>query len=132
MVINLDVFDWLAAFSYGLIALSYAMRDIRWLRAITVAACTLDIFIYYYIGPGQPLWVQLVMSILFIGINAYPLYALWKEGREGNFAPESRRLFASVIGLLTRRTGYIERPQAIDQQGIQFVLAPAAAPRRLP
>ena len=101
MVIDLGFFDWLSAFSYGLIALSYAMRDIKWLRIITVAACTFDIFIYYYIRPGQPMWVQMVMSILFIAINGYQLYVLWKESQESNFEDEPRRLYVSVFNLLT-------------------------------
>ena len=71
MVIDLGFFDWLSAFSYGLIALSYAMRDIKWLRIITVAACTFDIFIYYYIRPGQPMCVQMMKCILFIAIKDY-------------------------------------------------------------
>lgn len=101
MILDLGVFDGLAAFSYGLIALSYAMRSIRWLRIITVAACTLDIVIYYYIRPGQPMWVQMVMSVLFIVINADQLYVLWKEGREDIFEPEARQLYASVFRLLS-------------------------------
>ena len=76
MVIDLGFFDWLSAFSYGLIALLYAMRDIKWLRIITVAACTFDIFIYYYIRPGQPMCVQMMMCILFIAIKDYWLCVL--------------------------------------------------------
>lgn len=101
MILDLGIFDWLAAFSYGLIALSYAMRNIRWLRTITIAACTLDIFIYYYIRPGQPMWVQMVMSILFIAINAYQLVVLWQESRVVRFDAESQRLYSSVFSLLT-------------------------------
>ena len=101
MELRLDFFDGLSAFSYGLIALSYAMRDIKWLRIFMILACAVDIIVYYGIRPGQPMWVQLLMSILLIAINVYQLVALWKETQSNVFDEEAKLLYDRVFYLLT-------------------------------
>jgi hypothetical protein len=97
---GMGIYDALAFVSYGLIAVSYAMRDIKWLRVITVFACTVDIVVYYFIRPGQPLWVQLCMSVLFVVINLYQLYVLWKESRGHAFEGEVGDLYRSTFSIL--------------------------------
>lgn len=97
----MGVYDALAFVSYGLIAVSYAMRDIKWLRVITVLACSVDLVVYYFIRPGQPLWVQLSMSVLFIAINLYQLYVLWRESRGQAFDGDEGVLHREVFSLLS-------------------------------
>lgn len=101
MNVTLGFYDGLAFVSYSLIALSYAMRDIKWLRILTIVACLVDLFVYYYIRPGQPMWVQLVMSVLFITINSYQLYVLWRDQAMHTFDGEQGWLYKHVFSLLT-------------------------------
>lgn len=98
--LNLGFYDWLSAFTYGLIAISYAMRDIRWLRMITVVACFVDLFVYYNIRPGQPMWVSFVMSLLFIAINGYQLWVLWQDSRTSDFSSEESFMYEKVFSAL--------------------------------
>lgn len=120
MNIELGFYDGLAFVSYSLIALSYAMRDIKWLRIITIVACLVDLVVYFYIRPGQPMWVQLVMSVLFISINAYQLYVLWREQAQQAFVGEQGWLYKHVFALLT--PGEFKR---LHQLGSWQTLAPS-------
>jgi len=99
--LELGFYDALSILSYGLIAVSYAMRDMRWLRIITVVACLLDVVIYYFIRPGQPLWIHVVMNFLFIAINCYQLLMLHRDGRAGGWNREAAWLYETVFPLLT-------------------------------
>ncbi len=99
--LNLGFYDWLSGFTYGLLAVSYTMRDIKWLRIITVIACSVDLFIYYNIRPGQPLWVQFLFTIGFIAINAYQLVLIYRESRQVHFAGDEAFLYRTVFNAMT-------------------------------
>ena len=101
MNFELGFYDWLAFSSYGLIAISYSMRDIKWLRVITVVACFVDLVVYYFIRLGQPLWVQLGMNVLFIAINLYQLYVLWQDQQAEVFHGEQSWLYKHIFPLLS-------------------------------
>lgn len=98
---GLGVWDGLAFVSYSLFALSYTMRDIRWLRIISIVAASIDLLIYFYVRPGQPMWVQVVFSGVLIGINAYQLYALWRDTQGSGFEGDIKFLYESVFSTLT-------------------------------
>lgn len=101
MNVTLGFYDRLAFVSYSLIALSYTMRDIKWLRILTIVSCLVDLFVYYYIRVGQPMWVQLAMNVLFITINSYQLYVLWRDQAQHAFDGEQGWLYKHVFSLLT-------------------------------
>jgi hypothetical protein len=98
---DLGFYYWLAYFSFGLIAISYSMRDTKWLRIITVMACFVDLLVYYFIRAGQPMWVQLGMNMLFIVINAYQLYVLWHEQQADIYHGEQDWLYKHIFPLLS-------------------------------
>ena len=99
--LQLGFYDALSILSYGLIAMSYAMRYMRWLRIITIVACLLDVMIYYFIRPGQPLWIHVVINVLFIAINGYQFLVLHRDGRAQNLSCEAAWLHQTVFSLLT-------------------------------
>jgi len=98
---DMTFYDWLAAVSALMAAFAFGMRDIRLLRWLTVVACTIDLAVYYFIRPDQPLWVHFGESLLYIGINLYHLAVLWHEkrahlfhGREGVLFQQHFTLFS--------------------------------------
>ncbi len=56
---------------------SYLVRDIFWLRSLTVVAILL--LIPYFILQPEPLYAAVAWNILFAAINLYQIYRLWLE-----------------------------------------------------
>lgn len=99
--LGFGLWDVMAFVSYSLFALSYAMRDMRLLRTITIGGASLDILIFLNVRPGQPMWVQVVFSGIFVTINAYQLYALWRDTHGRQFDGDAKFLFETVFKSLT-------------------------------
>jgi hypothetical protein len=98
---QLGFFDLLAFVTFSINAFSYVMRDIKWLRIITIVAMVGDLFVYYNIRAGSPLWVQFGMSGLIIVINAVMLFFLWQEKQARHFPGDAGWLYEHVFGPLT-------------------------------
>jgi hypothetical protein len=69
---------------------SYSVRDILWLRILTVVAASL--LIPYYAFQPMPLMAAIVWNIVFIGINFYWIIRLMIERRPVHFTPDEARL----------------------------------------
>ena len=54
MASNFGFFDLLAFVTFSINAFSYMMRDIKWLRIVTIVAMVGDLFVYYNIRAGSP------------------------------------------------------------------------------
>jgi hypothetical protein len=80
---------------------SYAVRDILWLRILTVAgAATL---IPYYAMQAEPLRAAIEWSAVFIAINLYWIVRLIIERRPVHFTPDEARLRQLSFPSLTPR-----------------------------
>lgn len=101
MNIELGFYDGLSAVSYGLLTLSYMMRDIAWLRVITVLACLIDFIVYYFIRPGQPMWVQIGFNIGIVLINGYQLWLLYRERSITDLTEDAAALYRKTFSVLT-------------------------------
>lgn len=97
----MGIFDLLAFVTFSINAFSYVMRDIKWLRIITIVAMAGDLVVYYNIRAGSPLWVQFGMSALIIVINLVQLYVLWREKQSRQFEGDAGWLYQNVFGPLT-------------------------------
>ena len=101
MASNFGFFDLLAFVTFSINAFSYVMRDIKWLRIITIVAMVGDLFVYYNIRAGNPLWVQFGMSGLIIVINAVMLFLLWRDKQASHFAGDAGWLYEHVFAPLS-------------------------------
>lgn len=94
---HFTVFHWLSGLSYALLAFSYALRDIKWLRIVAIGGCLIDLVVYYAIRPGQPLWGQLGFTAVIILVNLYQLFVLYRETRPIDFSDEAAFLHREVF-----------------------------------
>ena len=106
MTSQLGFFDLLAFCTFSINAFSYVMRDIKWLRIITIVAMVGDLFVYYNIRAGSPLWVQFGMSGLIIVINLVQLYILWQEKQARHFPGDAGWLYEHLFGLHLKGLNY--------------------------
>jgi CRP-like cAMP-binding protein len=80
---------------------SYLVRDILWLRLLTIVA-GLVLLAYFALLP-EPLWPAIGWNVLFSVINAYQVYLLWLERRPVVFTDEEQRLYRLAFRTLTPR-----------------------------
>ena len=80
---------------------SYLVKDIFWLRLLTVAG-GLVLLVFYVLQP-TPLWPAIAWNVLFAAINVYQLYRLFLERRPVALAEQEQRLYQLVFRTLTPR-----------------------------
>ena len=87
--------------SYALLLASYIMRDILWLRVLTVISLLFEIP-YFYFQP-DPLWAGIGWDGAFIAINVFWITILVFERRPVHFTPEQKRLWETALHRLKPR-----------------------------
>ena len=80
---------------------SYLVKDILWLRALTIVG-GLTIIAYYVFMPS-PVWAAIAWNVLFLLINAWQIRLLLIERRPVQLDPESLRLHQLAFRSLTPR-----------------------------
>ena len=67
--------DWVGNFSYLMLAASYLVTNMYWLRSLAIVALGLEGVYFYYSGEA-PLWVGIAWAVVFVGINVAQLIIL--------------------------------------------------------
>lgn len=80
---------------------SYSVRDILWLRVLTVVAGA-TLIPFYYLQP-EPLMVPIYWNCLFLAVNLYQIYLLLLERRPVQLSEEEQRLYKMAFRSLTPR-----------------------------
>jgi hypothetical protein len=81
--------------------LSYLVKDILWLRLLSILGGALLMIMYALAVP--PLFTPLAWGTVFAGINAYQIYLLVLERRPVRLKEEEQRLYQRVFRSLTPR-----------------------------
>jgi Popeye protein conserved region len=81
--------------------LSYSVKDILWLRCLTVVAA-LCLLPYYYVQP-VPLIAAIAWNVLFIGINLVQIVILLRERRPVTLTGDQQRLYQLAFRSVTPR-----------------------------
>jgi hypothetical protein len=81
--------------SYILIAISYWLTDIFWLRVMAIVGLSMEIV--YFLFSGGDLRTGIGWDLIFIAINAYQLYSLMKDRLALRLPAEDRNLLREVL-----------------------------------
>lgn len=92
--------DWIGNFCYFLLAVSYLVTNIVWLRAIAVLALTLE-GIYFYAGSDKPLWIGIFWAAVFVIINVVQLARIYREQMLVKLSAEDKLLHSGVFAGLS-------------------------------
>ena len=76
--------------------LAYLVRDILWLRVLTIAASVAGIVFNYYV-PTTPLWAVIYWNLVFIIINASQIAIIIKERSGVHFSEEEQELYETLF-----------------------------------
>ncbi len=88
-----DVFGHIA---FALIAISYLVREIFYLRILSVIACTAGIA-YNYFAPAEPLWTPIFWNGVFMAVNIVQLFIIWQERRGIEFSEEQKEIYQMIF-----------------------------------
>jgi len=80
---------------------SFSVRDILWLRVLSILAgfCFIP---YFYMQP-EPLWAPIGWNMLFMLVNAVQIWRLLLERRPVHLTADEQTLYDLVFGSLTPR-----------------------------
>ena len=97
---NIDL-ELIANTSYAILLASYIMRDILWLRVLTVFSLSFEIPYFYF--QADPLWDGIGWDFAFILINTYWIVRLVIDRRPVHFTEEQKRLWETAFHRLRPR-----------------------------
>ncbi len=80
---------------------SYSVRDILWLRILSVLGGIMALP-YFYFRP-DPLWPTIAWSLVFIAINLFWIVKLEMERRPVNFSDDEKRLYDLALRNMSER-----------------------------
>ena len=86
--------------AFGLIAFSFLVKDILWLRAISTIASLFSVF-YNYVIPPEPMWIPIGWNFVFVGVNLYHIAIIIYEKRPIKMAPKDKELYETLFKEMT-------------------------------
>jgi hypothetical protein len=86
--------------AFGLIAFSFLVKDILWLRVMSILASLFSIF-YNYTIPAEPMWLAINWNIVFVLVNLYHIAVIVYEKRPIKMAPKDKELYETLFKELT-------------------------------
>ena len=91
--------DWVGNFSYLVLAASYLVTNMYWLRGLAIVALALE-GVYFYFSAATPLWVGIAWAVVFVAINAVQLLILARNRLRVRLSREERGLHQERFGKL--------------------------------
>ncbi len=79
-----------------LFGLAYLVKDMLWLRGISIIACFIMILFNYYV-PEEPLWVAIFWNAFFILVNGVRSILLILERKQATFSDDEQELYDKVF-----------------------------------
>ena len=86
--------------AFGLIAFSFLVKDILWLRTISIIASLFSVFYNYFI-PIEPMWIAIGWNFVFVLVNLYHIAIIIYEKRPVQMSPKHKELYETMFAKLT-------------------------------
>ena len=86
--------------AFGLIAFSFLVKDIFWLRILSIAASLFSVFYNFYI-PAEPMWLAINWNFIFIVVNLYHIAVILYEKREVKMDDKNQELYDTLFKEMT-------------------------------
>ena len=82
--------------AFGLIAFSFLVKDIFWLRIVSIVASLFSVF-YNWVIPVEPMWIPIGWNFVFVLLNLYHIAVIIYEKRPVNMAPKDKELYETMF-----------------------------------
>ena len=95
--------------SFLIVAISLSMKDIIFLRTLSICSGIIGVF-YNYFVTSDPLWVPIIWLSIFILINAYMITIYYLENKRSNLNSDDIEIWkTNFIGLSLREFKLIKK-----------------------
>jgi CRP-like cAMP-binding protein len=92
----MNYFEFATHFASVLTLFAYLVKEILWLRFLTILACIAGIIFNYFV-PATPLWAVIWWNVVFIIINVIQIMIIFKERSNVAFTEEERELYETLF-----------------------------------
>ena len=82
--------------AFGLIAFSFLVKDILWLRVVSILASAFSV-LYNWIIPIEPMWLPIGWNFVFIVLNLYHIAVIIYEKRPIKMEPKDKELYETLF-----------------------------------
>jgi hypothetical protein len=86
--------------AFGLIAFSFLVKDILYLRILSILASLFSVFYNFYI-PLEPMWLPIGWNLVFVVVNLYHIAVIIYEKRPVQMSPKEKELYETMFRGLT-------------------------------
>ena len=86
--------------AFGLIAFSFLVKDIMYLRLLSIAASLFSVF-YNYTIPDNPMWLAVNWNFVFIAVNVYHIGIILYEKRTVKMDDKNEELYQTLFKDMT-------------------------------
>ena len=86
--------------AFGLIAFSFLVKDILWLRVLSILASLFSVFYNFYI-PSDQLWLAINWNFIFITVNLYHVAVIIYEKRPVHMNPKDKELYETMFSSMS-------------------------------
>ena len=86
--------------AFGLIAFSFLVKDILYLRLVSILASSFSVF-YNWVIPAEPMWLAINWNIIFIAVNLYHIAVIIYEKRPVHMSPKHKELYETMFKGMT-------------------------------
>ncbi len=86
--------------AFGLIAFSFLVKDILYLRILSIFASLFSVF-YNYTIPAEPMWLAINWNFIFIAVNLYHIAVILYEKREVKMDDKNQELYDTLFKEMT-------------------------------
>ena len=86
--------------AFGLIAFSFIVKDILYLRLVSILASLFSVF-YNWVIPVEPMWIPIGWNFVFVALNLYHIAVIVYEKRPVHMSPKHKELYETMFKDLT-------------------------------
>ena len=86
--------------AFGLIAFSFLVKDILYLRLVSILASLFSVFYNFYI-PSEPMWLPIGWNFVFIAVNLYHIAVIIYEKRPVKMNDKNTELYETLFKDMT-------------------------------
>ena len=86
--------------AFGLIAFSFLVKDIFWLRIVSILASLFSVLYNFYI-PVDPMWLAINWNFVFIAVNVYHIGVILYEKRAVKMDDKNEELYQTLFKEMT-------------------------------